>query len=298
MINLHAKAEVYVEGLVSPEGPAFSSDGTLYLCDFGVFPPTDDPAEATDRNVYRVSSNGQLEVFVNTGSTGGMPTGAAFHKDGRLFLCDSGRAELLAITPNGSITVLADEHDGSPLYGPNDLAFDGRGNLYFTDPKGSTADTPVGNVYLYRYDGGLELLDTGYAFPNGIAVGPDGKSIYLAETQTQRIYRFDLSEDGHLTKKTLFVELVHDRAHPEYGPDGMAFDMQGNLYIAHWGRNCVVVVSPEGELLAELPTLGSKPTNVAFWGTSLYVTEMENGQVLRLNTAVEGLELFGSALLQ
>jgi sugar lactone lactonase YvrE len=294
MIDFGAKPEVYVKGLISPEGPAFDTNGTLYICDFGVFPPTDDPAEAMDRNVYRVSNNGQLEVFVNTGSTGGMPTGSAFHKDGRLFLCDSGRAELLAIDSTGSITVLASEYQGRPLHGPNDLAFDGSGNLYFTDPKGSSVDNPVGNVYLYRCDGGLELVGTGYAFPNGIAIGPDGRSVYLAETQTQRIYRFDLSEDGHFTKRTLFVELAHDRAHPEYGPDGMAFDIEGNLYIAHWGRGCVVVVDPEGELIGKLPTLGNKPTNVAFWGTALYITEMENGQVVRLDIGVEGLGLFGS----
>lgn len=293
MINFGAKPEVFVDGFVSPEGPVFAPDGTLYVCDFGVFPKMDDASQTGQRNVYRVTRERKIEVFVNTGSTGGMPTGAAFHKDGRLFLCDSGRGELLAIDSSGNITVLANQYKGWPLCGPNDIAFDYSGNAYFTDPKGSSAQNPIGNIYIYRPDGTLELFDSNYSFPNGVALGPNRQTLYLAETQTQRIYRFTLSRDGRPTKRELFTTLSQDSIHPEYGPDGMAFDAKDNLYIAHWGTGYVDVVSAQGELIGRLAALGKHPTNVAFWGTFLYITEMENGRVIRLDVGVKGLELFG-----
>ena len=290
-MNLKARPEVFVEGFVSLEGPAFSPEGILYFCDFGVFPGTEDPEEQKARNVYRVTQDRRVEVFVNTG---GMPTGLAFHRDRRLFVCDSGRQELLAIDPNRHITVLASKYRVQPLHGPNDLTFDWSGNAYFTDPKGSSLNNPIGNVYVYRSNGKLELFDKNYAFPNGIALGPDKETLYLAETQTQRIYRFILSSDGHFTKRELFITLPQEQTHPEYGPDGMAFDEEGNLYVAHWGRSCIDIVDPKGRLIGELPTLGSKPTNVAFWDTTLYVTEMEKGRIIRLDIGVRGLDLFGT----
>ena len=295
MINFNASPNVFVDGFVSPEGPVFAPDGTLYFCDFGVFPKTDDPSEAKDRNVYHVTRDRTIEVFVNTGRTEGMPTGAAFHKDGRLFLCDSGRGELLAIDSSANIAVLASQFGGRHLYGPNDIAFDYSGNAYFTDPKGSNAQNPIGNIYIYRSDGTLGLFDSNYAFPNGVALGPDRHSLYLAETQTQRIYRFALSRDGNPVKKDLFVTLSQDPVHPEYGPDGMAFDVDGNLYIAHWGTGYIDVVSAQGDLIGRFPALGKYPTNAAFWGTFLYVTEMEHGQVIRIDVGMQGLELFGLA---
>jgi len=295
MINFAAKPEVFVDGFVSPEGPVFAPDGTLYVCDFGVFPETDDPSEAGQRNVYRVTRDRNIEVFVNTGSTGGMPTGAAFHKDGQLFLCDSGRGELLAIDSRGNIRVLAEQYKSRHLHGPNDIVFDYVGNAYFTDPKGSSAKNPTGDIYVYRTNGILELFDRNYAFPNGVALGPDRQTLYLAETQTQRIFRFTLSKDGRHAKRELFTTLPQDSSHPEYGPDGMAFDAEGNLYIAHWGTVHVDVVSEQGDMIGMFPVLGKYPTNVAFWGTWLYVTEMEHGQVVRLDVGMQGLELFGLA---
>jgi len=292
MPNLEARPEVYVRGVVSPEGPAFARDGTLYFCDFGVFPDSGDPSEAKDRNIYRSDERGETKVFVNTG---GMPTGAAFHRNGRLLVCDSGRGELLTIYPDSRITVLASEYHSKPLHGPNDLAFDWDSTVYFTDPKGSSLEERTGDIYLYHATRKLELFDSGYAFPNGIAIGPNRKTLYVAETHTQRIYRFALGLDGLFTEKEIFAVLPQDKLNPEHGPDGMAFDREGNLYIAHWGKGCVDVVSSDGKLLGELATPGSKPTNVAFWGTLLYVTEMEKGQVIRFDVGIPGLELFGTA---
>ncbi|NIA10838.1 MAG: hypothetical protein GWP10_14205 [Nitrospiraceae bacterium] len=284
--NLDAKPEVFAAGFISPEGPAFNPEGVLFLCDFGVEPPTGDASEAKDRNVYRVSPQREVEVFVNTG---GSPTGAAFHRDGRLFICDSGRKEILSLDPDGGITVLASAYQGEGLKGPNDLCFDLQGNLYFTDPGSSNPNNRIGDVYSYRSDGQLIKLDTGYAMCNGIAIGPDAKTLYIDETYTRRIYRFELRTDGTLGKRTLFAELAGG-----FGPDGMAFDAAGNLYLAHWGKGCVAILSAEGKLIGELPVIGMNPTNVAFLDDTLYVTEAEKGQIIRFKTGISGLELYNS----
>ena len=73
----------------------------------------------------------------------------------------------------------------------------------------------------------------------------------------------------------------------------MAFGQDGNLYVAHFGKGVVAVINPHGQLIAELPTGGMKPTNVAFWETSLYVTEVENSQVVRLDIGVRSIVLYG-----
>ena len=283
--NRDAKPEVFATGFVSPEGPTFNSEGVLFLCDFGVYPPTGDPSEAKDRNVYRVSPKGDVEVFVNTG---GSPTGSAFHRDGRLFVCDSGRKELLSLDQDGKIAVLADEYQSEELNGPNDLAFDMHGNVYFTDPGSTNLENPAGDVYCYGKDRHLTKVDSGYAMCNGIAIGPDSKTLYMTETYSRRIYRFELGKNGELEKRTVFAELQGG-----LGPDGMAFDVEGNLYVAHWGRGCVAVLDPEGALIGELPTIGMNPTNVAFWGDVLHVTEAEKSQVIRLKIGITGLVLYG-----
>jgi len=273
MPNLGAQPEVFVKGFKAPEGPSFSREGHLFFVDFQA------------GRIYRVAPDRKVEVFVE----GGIPTGTKFHRDGRLLVCDGARG-LIAVGQDGGVSVLASEYGGQRLHGPNDLTIGPQGDVYFTDPKGSNLDNPTGDVYLYRADGSLELLDGGYALCNGIAIGPDGQSVYMAETFTRRIYRFALGEGGKLTRRVIFADLEGG-----LGPDGMAFDIEGNLYVAHWGKGCVAVLGPDGTLLGELPTIGLKPSNLAFWEDTIYVTEVEQGQVVRIKVGVPGLELYGSS---
>jgi gluconolactonase len=271
MPNLTAGPEVFVKGFEAPEGPSFNRQGHLFFVDFRA------------GRIYRVAPDRQVEVFVE----GGIPTGTKFHRDGRLLVCDGARG-LIAVEPDGQVSVLADEYAGQPLHGPNDLTISPQGDVYFTDPRGSSLDSPTGDVYLYRADGSLELLDGGYALCNGIAVGPGGQTLYMSETYTWRIYRFALGDDGRFAGREIFAQLEGG-----LGPDGMAFDVEGNLYVAHWGKGCVAVLAPDGVLLGELPTGGMKPSNLAFWEEAIYVTEVEQGQVVRLQVGVPGMELYG-----
>ncbi|MBN1286111.1 MAG: SMP-30/gluconolactonase/LRE family protein [Anaerolineae bacterium] len=273
MLNPH-RATVFAMGLTSPEGPAFDRQGDLFIVDW------DEDA------VYRVAPNGAVSLFVRTG---GIPTGLAFHKDGRLFVADSGRSQVLAVTPDGAITVMAATFEGERLRGPNDLAFAPNGNLYFTDPKGTGLDNPAGSVYLLRPGGALERFAGGFAFPNGVMVDAAGSHLYLAETLTQVIHRFALDANGHAGKHEIFARLEGG-----VGPDGMAFDAAGKLYIAHYGASKVTVVDTTGEAIDALPTPGANPTNVAFGPDgALYATEVERGEVVRFALGIAGQALYG-----
>ena len=114
--------------------------------------------------------------------------------------------------------------------------------------------------------------------PRAAAAFNDGAHLFLSETFANRIYRFTLDERGRARKQEIFAELDGG-----LGPDGLALDRGGNLCVAHFGKGVVVVLDPEGRLLAELATDGLLPTNVVPWNGSLYVTELERGHVVRLD---------------
>lgn len=266
------KPTILTRGLQSPEGPSFDRQGVLHFVDWDA------------KCVYRCTADGQASAWVNTG---GRPTGSRFHRDGRLFVAD-GIHGILDISPDGTIRVAASEWQGEPFRGPNDLIFAPNGDLYFTDPKGSNRENPTGNIFILRRDGTVERFAGGFCFPNGVALTDDGRTLFMAETSLNRILVFELNENGRERSRRIFAHLEGG-----VGPDGMAFGQDGNLYAAHFGKGVVAVINPEGVVIAELPAGGSRPTNVAFWQTDLYVTEVEKGQIVRLDTGVDGHLLYG-----
>jgi gluconolactonase len=258
--------QVVAKGLQSPEGPSFDRNGVLHFVDWDA------------GSVYRLDQAGNLREFVNTGGT---PTGSKFHKNGNLYVAD-GDLGILIIEPNGKMHVAASHWDGQKFRGPNDLAFAPNGDLYFTDPKGSDPEHPIGNVFILRQSGEVELFDGGFQFPNGIVVSDDGHTLYVAETFQNRILAFELDTQGYKKSRRIYAQLEGG-----IGPDGMTFGEDGNLYVAHFGKGVVAVIDPHGQIIAELKLGGQNPTNVAFWAGDLYVTEVQRGQVLRLGLGVK-----------
>lgn len=278
---------VIAEGLRFPEGPAFDRDGNLFV------------VEIQGGQVSKIAPDGATSVFAKTG---GGPNGAAFGPDGQLYVCNNGgfpgpdkedgRVERIA--PDGTVHVLLREVDGEPLNSPNDLAFDADGNVYFTDPvwgQGGVAGAPAGHVCFCSADGRAKRLHTGFQFPNGIGVSPDGATLVVCESLTNKLHAFPIREPGVVGEPRVFGDLGRGAI-----PDGFAFDADGNVLCCGFESGKVHVFPPGGgEKLQTLDCEDPRVTNVCFGGPefkSLFVTESGLGRVVRLEWTRPGMVLF------
>ncbi len=268
--------ETFVTGLTSPEGPAFDADGNLFFVDW------------LTSSIRKATPDGEVSEFFNTG---GIPAGLAFHLDGSLYVADEGDDihGLMRITPDGQATILVNEYEGKPLNGANDLVFDANGVAYFSDPWATSLDNPVGGFYRYFPDGRLEQLDTGLAFPNGVALTADGSAVILAETMRNRLLRYAIHPDGSVGPRTHWADTYEPS-----GPDGMAMDEAGNLYVAHFSGSGVDIFDSTGVLTGKIDVPGAQVTNCAFGGAdgrTLVITEVSTGSVFRTRVDIPGLQL-------
>jgi sugar lactone lactonase YvrE len=254
---------IVATGLAAPEGPVLAAgDWILNVCSL-------DRPSATTRGGDIVGTRwGRPEtrtVVFNTSTDArpGIPASLAFGPDKALYVADEGRRAILRVGNDRAQEEWVGGENGPALNGPNDLSFDSNGALFFTDPWTSSAANPVGAVYGFSADGKLTKIDDGMAFPNGIVVR-DGR-LLVAETYRNCIWAYDVVGAGRAINKRLFCTLPEVPDAAFHGPDGMAFDSNGNLYVAHYGAFCVRVFASDGELLRSIMTQGN-PTNVCFGG--------------------------------
>ncbi len=260
------------------EGPAFDRHGAIFFV-------------SSDRgSILRLGPDGETREWANTG---GIPAALAFAADGTLFVTDSGpsRHGVLTATADGAVATLIDGHDGEPFNGCNDLVFGPDGALYFSDPWQTSLENPVGGFYRRFAAGRIERIDHGLAFPNGVAIDPRTAAVFLAETYTNRIYRYPLLSGGDVGPRETFAQLDG-----EPGPDGMAFDVEGTLWVAHYSEGRLDLLDPGGAVIDAVPVPGPEPTNLAFGGPdrrTLVVTENSTGSLYRAEVRVPGAPLAG-----
>jgi len=184
------------------------------------------------------------------------------------------------------IEVLTNNYLGESYVGPNDIALDLKGNIYFSD---SGKDDTVANGNFYRINVDSENRPTGVdrlggnnmPVPNGLAVHPDQKRLFLGTSGTNTIHCYDIADDGSLANDRIVREF------PNSSVDGMQFDEHGRLWVARWLNGSVDVIDPEtGELLASFAMGGTRVTNMAWWGKSLYVTVAGRNSIERLDVGV------------
>lgn len=267
---------VLASGFDTLEGPAFDRHGNLFFVDW------------VRHSILKRSPDGSIEEFYNTG---GVPAGLAFHPDGSLWVADEGDDihGLLRISPKGDVSRVVSEFEGKPLNGANDLVFDRDGNVYFSDPWRSDAENPIGGFYRYTVAGELQQIDSGLAFPNGVALTQDGQYVLLAETYRDRVLRYRIDRNGAIGRREVWAET----AKPS-GGDGMAFAEDGNLYLAHHGGGSVDIFDPGGKQVGELSVPGASVTNCAFGGPglrTLVVTECATGSIYGIELDVAGQPL-------
>ena len=258
------------------EGPVFDIHGRLHVVDLA------------HGRILRWETDGRVTVLVHED---GEPNGLAIHRDGRIYVADHRRG-ILAYDPDGSNRKTLVDAAAVGLHGVNDLTFDEHGSLYFTDQGWSDILHPYGRVFRLSADGELTVLVDGIASPNGLALSPDQRILYVAVTRANQVWRVPLRPDGKIGR--VGVHLYLSGSHG--GPDGLAVDADGGLAVVQYGSGRVwlydhlgvlrrVVVAPQG--------LGV--TNVAYGGPqgrTLYVTESDTGAVLTAELETPGLRLY------
>jgi gluconolactonase len=232
-----------------------------------------------------------LEIFREpSGSANGLEFDAA----GRLLACEGsgsgGGRRVTRTESTGPLTVLAEKYDGKRLNSPNDLTIDAKGRIYFTDPRyGSRDGLELDKESVYRIDpsGKLVRIIADVERPNGIAVSPDQKTLYVVDNNPSRggarkVYAYILRADGSVGTRRVLHDFGTGR-----GGDGMCLDRDGNAYITA-GLNGgfspeqdssvkagIYIVSPQGKALGFIPVPEDSVTNCTFGGPelkSLYIT--------------------------
>lgn len=256
------------------------------------------------KSITRFTHDGEHAIWAATGA----PNGHKVLSDGTHLVCDSSHHAVLRLSATGEMLEPASkECNGKPLRGPNDLSLDTpNGGFYFTDPGGSSIDNLIGTVHYVDRDGVTHLLDDGLAFPNGIVIRPDGKTLLVGESQKNRILSYPVTGPGKVGPREVFAELPSknvEQGQIDNQPDGMCLDVAGNLYVAHYGMKQVQVIDPSGKLIVSYDGGNLTTSNVAFGGpdmNQLFITgalESGPGGLFRIDLGVKDLGVKGLVIL-
>lgn len=287
---------VFADQLGFPEAPVLLPDGGFLFVEM-------DPAKGW---VIRFAGDGKSRSVV---ARTGRPNGLAADREGNIWVAETAMCALLKMSLDGRHEIVAKACDGEPFLFLNDLALASNGDIYLTDSGIAVEEVAPGgqlnpDFRKLSYDGRVfridprtrvvDCIDRGLLFSNGIAFGPDGR-LYVAETLSGNIYRYDCSGGRVLGARQLFGNVI-ERFNPAElkGPDGMKFGADGNLYVAVFGQGDVTVLGANGTVKARIKTRGSMPTNLVFGPKSekkIYVTEVETGSVQILDVETSGLPL-------
>lgn len=295
---------VLAAGLGFPEGPVAMKDGSVVF------------VELNGGKVSRVDAQGNYAVL---GPAGGGPNGLARGPDGMLYLCNNGGSHyepghfagqgpshdykggsIERVDPvTGARTTLYTECNGFKLAAPNDLVFDKQGGFYFTDlGKRRKRERDHGGLYYALPDGSL-IKELAYPIlsPNGVGLSPDERTLYVADTETARLWAFDIEAPG-VIRKAGFPSPHGGRCLFTLGEfarfDSLAVEASGNIAVATMLTGTITVISPEGRLVRSVKMPDTHPTNICFGGPDLrtaYVSLSRKGELVALPWSEPGLRL-------
>lgn len=296
--------EMLAVNLRFPEGPVMMVDGSIVV------------VEMAAGKITRVSGDGTTSTLA---VTGGGPNGLAFGPDGALYCCNNGGSEyrpghFLGVGPakdytggsiqridvrNGEVRTLYDRCGSERLSAPNDIVFDRSGGFYFTDTgKRHHRHRVLGTLY-YALPDGSRIVEVAFPLisPNGIGLSPDERTIYVAETDTARLWAFDVVEPGIVAKRPFpsphggrFIAGL-----PTFCRfDSLALEASGNICVGTLVNSEITVFAPDGQIVRRVAVPDLYPTNLCFGGPGLktaYLTLSETGRLCRLPWAEPGLRL-------
>jgi gluconolactonase len=270
LIAHETKLETIAKGFGFTEGPVWDERGFLYVSD-----------EVTNK-IIKLFPDGRHEDVVSLGD----PDGNTYDKQHRLIDCASVLRAIIAVEPDGKYKVLADRYQGKKFNSPNDVLLGPDGALYFTDPtldlvKGEKKELPYQGVFRLGTDGKVKLLVKDLVQPNGLAFSPDGRKLYVDDSERKDIHVYDVTRDGGVRNGRLFAKMDGPG-----DPDGMRVDTAGNLYVT--GESGIWVFDPAGAHLGTI-VLAEQTANLT-WGDAdsktLYITSSTS--VLKLRTKAKG----------
>ncbi|WCJ59822.1 SMP-30/gluconolactonase/LRE family protein [Fontisphaera persica] len=283
--------EPLASGFIWSEGPVWMGKYLLF-------------SDVPTNRIYKWEEGLGISVFLEpSGYTGTDPRGGEMgsngltrDRQGRLVICQHGDRRVSRLEKDGSFTPLAQYYQWRRFNSPNDAVFDSKGNLYFTDPPyglpAQMADPrkeiPFQGIYRVSPQGEVTLLSDKLSRPNGIALSPDEKTLYVANSDRSNpaIFAFPINKDGTLGNRRIFFDASELASKGRPGlPDGLKVDIKGNVFAT--GPGGVLVLSPQGKHLGTIKT--DRPTANCAWGNDgsvLYITA--NHDLLRVKTKTRG----------
>lgn len=297
-------AQIIAEGFEFPEGPIAMADGSVIL------------TEIKGQRLTRVHPDGRKETVVETG---GGPNGAAMGPDNAIYITNNGGSfqwienagmTIPGPTPEshkggmiqrydlatGKLTTLYDSCDGKRLIGPNDLVFDAHGGFWFTDHGCSTPEgRKFGALYYAKTDGsGITRQRDHIISPNGVGLSPDGRIVYVADTQLGRLWAFDVAEPGVLAPPEGFGPGRVVCNLPGYQLlDSLAVEASGKVCVATIINGGITAFDPDGTT-EHYPFPDLIVTNICFGGADMqdaWVTCSATGKLFKARWPRPGLKL-------
>jgi gluconolactonase len=278
--------EQVATGFIFTEGPAWDGGQIIF---------SDIPGDT----VYTLSVGGDVSVLY---TPSWLANGHTFDREGRLLSAEHASGAITRWTPENGREIIVDQFEGKHLNSPNDVVVrQADGMLFFTDPpyglgneyKGQTREREVTFNGVFAFDeatGDMGVIDDSLSRPNGIALSLDESRLYVSDAADNKLWVYDLAEDGSAKGKRLLADLSIPDG--EYPVDGMRIDTEGRIFATCPEGICVL--SPAGDRIATLD-LPVRATNVSFGGPNLadlYITA--GSDVWRVSTGARGT---GSSVL-
>ena len=298
------EVRILATGLGFPEGPVAMPDGSVIL------------TEIRNNRCSRVTPDGKVSLF---SAAGGGPNGLAVGPDGALYLCNNGGSRYVEGSSmgqgphpdykhgsiqrldrsTGAAKTLYIECDGHKLSAPNDIVFDKQGGFYFTDlGKRYKHHRDNGGLY-YALPDGSSVTELVYPIitPNGVGLSPDEKTVYVADTETSRLFAFDIVEPGVLRKEPFPAPYTGRLVCGLPGFqrfDSLAVEASGNIAVATLISGHITVIAPGGDVVRQVKMPDVYPTNICFGGPDMktaYITLSGVGQLAAMDWPEPGLRL-------
>lgn len=253
------------------EGPAIDSKGTLYFTSRGTY-----------KGIISWTAKEGAKQYLAVATKEG-PGGLWVDDKDNIFLTATGENQILKVTPNKEVSVVAEGFDVMPpgvSKGPNDLLVHANGTIYFTAPNGYDGTAPKGTIYEIPPGGKAKVFSQEITGPNGIILSPDRQTLYVSHNtapNTSKIVSFQLTEDGTHTAARTVATIEPCQA------DGMDVDELGNLWLTCYSHGTAYRLTPAGQILEKLTTEQKALTNIKFGRGSdnhtLYMTSSDMARV-------------------